>query len=136
VALTVEELLAEARGNLERLQPAEAVEAVARGGVLVDIREEPQRARDGVVPDAVVIPRNALEWRCDPSSEMRDPAVSDPERQVILMCDGGYQSSLAAAVVQKLGHNRATDLVGGFQAWRAVGLPVRAMSLSSLRRQP
>jgi rhodanese-related sulfurtransferase len=120
----VDELLAEARTRLDRVEPAEATDAVANGAVLVDIRSDSQRARDGVVPGAVYVPRNALEWRCDPGSESRDPAVSDPTRQVILMCDAGYASSLAAAVLQDLGHERATDLDGGFQAWREAGLPV------------
>jgi rhodanese-related sulfurtransferase len=123
--MSVDDLLAEARDRLERVEPGEAAEALERGGaVLVDIRAESQRERDGIVPDAVFIPRNVLEWRCDPESDSRDPAVSDPSRQVILMCDEGYQSSLAAAVLLELGLPHATDLVGGFQAWRAAGLPV------------
>jgi rhodanese-related sulfurtransferase len=124
--MTVEDLLARARGNLERIDPAQAPEAIAAGAVLVDIRSDSQRSRDGVVPDAVFIPRNVLEWRCDPSSPWREPEASDPRRPVIVMCDEGYQSSLAAATLQELGHARATDLVGGFQAWCAAGLPVRA----------
>ena len=94
------------------------------GAVLVDIRSDSQRARDGAVPGAVPIARNVLEWRCDPASPYRDERVSDPEQRLIVMCDEGYQSSLAAAALQELGHERATDLAGGFQAWRAAGLPV------------
>jgi rhodanese-related sulfurtransferase len=75
----------------------------------------------------VFIPRNVLEWRCDPRSEFRDERVSDPARTVIVMCDEGYQSSLAAATVKQLGLPRATDLDGGFQAWRAAGLPVATL---------
>jgi rhodanese-related sulfurtransferase len=130
--VTVADLLAEARGRLERLEPAHASEAVARGAVLADIRAESQRERDGVVPGAVFIPRNVLEWRCDPASATRDPAVSDPDRQVILMCDAGYASSLAAAVLKDLGLPRVTDLVGGFRAWRAAGLPVEPLNSSNL----
>lgn len=99
---------------------------MARGSVLVDIRSELQRERDGVIPDAVFIPRNVLEWRCDPSSPWRDERVSDPARQLILFCDAGYQSSLAAAMLQQLGLRHATDLVGGFQAWRAAGLSLES----------
>jgi rhodanese-related sulfurtransferase len=121
----IDELLDQARRELERLTPEEAQAAMADGAVLVDIRSESQRARDGVVPDAVFIPRNVLEWRCDPTSESRDERVSDPGRRLILMCDEGYQSSLAAAVLQRQGLPAATDLDGGFQAWRAAGLPVR-----------
>ena len=121
---TVDEILAEARTKLERLDAHAAGAAMADGAVLVDIRTHPQRAADGVVPGSIHIHRNVLEWRCDPSSEHRDERVSSPQRRLILMCNEGYQSSLAAAVLQELGHESATDLDGGFQAWRAAGLPV------------
>jgi rhodanese-related sulfurtransferase len=125
VARTVEELLEESRRNLERVDPGQAKAAMeAEGAVLVDIRADHQRARDGVVPGAVHIPRNVLEWRCDPASEWRDERVSDPGTRLIVMCDAGYASSLAAATLQELGLGQATDLDGGFQAWRAAGLPV------------
>ena len=120
----IDDLLAAARRRLRRVDPSEANEALARGAVIVDIRVESQRARDGVVPGAHYIPRNVLEWRADPSSDWRDPVVSDPDRQVIVMCNEGYQSSLVAATLQELGLRHATDLEGGFQAWRRAGLPV------------
>ena len=122
--MTVDELLARARSKLSRLEPPEAATAVDDGAVLIDVRSEPQRERDGVVPGALFFPRNVLEWRCDPASEHRDPRVGGVERQLIVMCDEGYQSSLAAATLQELGFLRATDLAGGFQAWREAGLPV------------
>jgi rhodanese-related sulfurtransferase len=125
---TVDEMLAEARQRLERLGPEQARAAIQDGAVLVDIRADAQRAADGTVPAAVRIPRNVLEWRCDPTSDHRDERVSDPSRKVIVMCDEGYQSSLAAVVLQDLGLERATDLAGGFQAWRAAGLPVEPAS--------
>lgn len=121
---TIDDLLAEARAGLARVAPQEARDAIGAGAVLLDIRSESQRAADGVVPDAIWFARNVLEWRCDPSSEAHDPRVGDLDRHVIVMCDEGYQSSLAAATLQRLGFARATDLVGGFQAWRAAGLPV------------
>lgn len=121
---TVADLLAEARRGLERLDPSEAVSALARGAVLVDVRADSQRERDGVVPGAVHHPRNVLEWRADPSSPARDERIAAYDRQVIVMCDEGFQSSLAAANLKALGLERATDLDGGFQAWRAAGLPV------------
>jgi rhodanese-related sulfurtransferase len=124
--LTVDELLAEARGQIERLEPEEAASAMSAGAVLVDIRSEAQRERDGLVPGAVFIARNALEWRCDPASEWRDERVSDASRQLILMCDEGYGSSLAAANLKRIGFERVADLEGGFQAWRSAGLPVEA----------
>jgi rhodanese-related sulfurtransferase len=122
---TVDELLGEARRRLRRVEPREASEAMASGAVLVDIRAESQRVRDGVVPGSVYIARNVLEWRADPASTWREPRVADPGREVIVMCNEGYQSSLAAAALKELGLERATDLIGGFQAWRAAGLPVQ-----------
>ena len=121
---SVDDLLAQARARLVRLDPAQARDAMRAGAVLVDIRAESQRERDGVVPGSVFVARNVLEWRCDPRGADRDPRVAGPGRAVIVMCDAGYQSSLAAAALQELGHDRATDLAGGFQAWRAAGLPV------------
>jgi len=120
----VEKLLEEARARLARVDPAGARED---GAVLVDIRAESQRERDGVVPGSVFIARNVLEWRCDPNGSHRDERVAEPAHPLIVMCDAGYQSSLAAATLQELGHERATDLDGGFQAWRAAGLPVEPL---------
>ena len=120
----VDDLLAQARTRLERVDPAAARAAIDAGAVLVDIRAESQRERDGVVPGSVFVARNVLEWRCDPGGAHRDARVADPDRSVIVMCDEGFQSSLAAATLHELGHARATDLAGGFQAWRAAGLPV------------
>jgi rhodanese-related sulfurtransferase len=123
--MTVDELLSAARCGLQRLDPAAASDAVAAGAVLIDIRSERQRERDGVIPDAHFVPRNVLEWRLDPASGHADPAFGgDINRHVILLCDEGYQSSLAAATLQRLGFHRATDVDGGFRAWRAAGFPV------------
>jgi rhodanese-related sulfurtransferase len=120
----VDQLLAEARAKLDRLDPPEASDAASAGDALiVDIRADSQRAADGVVPGAVFIPRNVLEWRADPASEFRDERLTDG-RRLIVMCNEGYQSSLAAATLQELGSEDATDLDGGFQAWRRAGLPV------------
>jgi rhodanese-related sulfurtransferase len=120
---TVDELLAAARARLNRLTAEEAAVAVRNeGALLVDIRADDQIAADGPVPEATRIPRNVLEWRLDPASEHRDPGLASHERTVILMCDGGYQSSLAAATLQDLGIENATDVIGGFQAWRDAGL--------------
>jgi rhodanese-related sulfurtransferase len=123
---TVEQLLTEARARLHRLTPARAQAAARGGAVLIDIRSEVQRERDGVIPGSRFIARNVLEWRCDPASPWRDAAVTDAQAQVIVICNEGYQSSLAAATLQQLGANRATDVIGGFQAWKAAGLPVRS----------
>ncbi len=123
-ARTIDELLEAARARLTRLDPHEAAAAVRHGALLIDIRSESQRAADGVVPGAIFVARNVLEWRCDPSSPHRDPRIDGRERQLIVMCNEGYQSSLAAATLHELGLTRTTDLAGGFQAWRAAGLPV------------
>jgi rhodanese-related sulfurtransferase len=122
--MTLDELLERSRSRLHRLSAPDARAAIKHGALLIDIRSEDQRERDGVVPEAIVIPRNVLEWRCAPSSSWRDPRLEPPDRLVIVMCDEGYQSSLAAATLQELGLSRATDVEGGFQAWRACGLPV------------
>ncbi len=122
--MTTDDLLAEARRGLTRLDPFEAASAIRAGAVLVDVRSELQRERDGVVPGSVFFPRNVLEWRCDPASPARDERVSHLGRQLIVMCDEGYQSSLAAANLRRLGFTRATDLAGGFRAWRAAGMPI------------
>ncbi len=133
---TIDDLLEQARAQLERLSPAEAHAAAGDGALIVDIRAESQRADDGVVPGALFIPRNVLEWRCDPSSLWRDAEASDPGRQVIVMCNEGYQSSLAAATLKQLGRSDATDLIGGFQAWRAAGLPVERDPSVEPRSEP
>jgi rhodanese-related sulfurtransferase len=121
--VTVEELLAEARAKLARLTPAEAYSAVSTGAVMIDIRPADQRDRDGSLPGARVIPRNVLEWRLDPRSDHCDPEIARADRQVIVVCDEGYQSSLAAATLRRLGLD-ATDVIGGARSWRAEGLPV------------
>ncbi|MFI0908837.1 MULTISPECIES: rhodanese-like domain-containing protein [Streptomyces] len=122
--MRVEELLAEARAQLDRVGPAEAAAVLADGGLLVDIRYAALRERDGTVPGALVVERNELEWRLDPACEHRAARVTDHGLRVVVFCDEGYASSLAAVSLHRLGLYRATDLVGGFQAWRAAGLPV------------
>ncbi|MFG3256889.1 rhodanese-like domain-containing protein [Streptomyces sp. NPDC048172] len=115
--------LAQVRGTLRRVEPHEAAAEAAGGAYLVDTRPEFQRRASGTIPDALLIERNHLEWRCDPSSEGALPEAADRDVRWIVLCDEGYASSLAAASLRTLGLN-ATDLVGGFQAWRAAGLPV------------
>jgi rhodanese-related sulfurtransferase len=124
---TISELLDETRARIERVTPVAAAAEVDDGALIIDIRSESQRAADGVVPGALYHPRNVLEWRLDPSSGADDPVVGGVERRVILMCDAGYASSLAAATLRELGFDRAADLDGGFQAWRDAGLPVEPL---------
>ncbi|HEY2097231.1 MAG: hypothetical protein QOC67_3987 [Pseudonocardiales bacterium] len=124
--LTVDQMLANARARLHRLEAAEAAEAVADGALLVDIRPQWQRDTEGAIPGALLIERNHLEWRLDPSSGARIPEAVDHDVAVVVVCSEGYTSSLAAASLQDLGLHRATDLVGGFQAWKAARLPTSA----------
>ena len=119
----IDQLLSAARARLDRLTPREAYDAVRSGALLVDIRPESNRRLEGTLPGAVAIERNVLEWRLDPASPDALP-TSSYDRQVIIVCNEGYASSLAAAILQDLGVRRATDLIGGYRAWRAAGLPV------------
>jgi rhodanese-related sulfurtransferase len=123
-ARTVDELLADARSRLRRVGPLEAATRVASGAVLVDIRPAAQRAVEGSVPGALVVERNVLEWRFDPASDARLPQATGYAVEVVVLCSEGYTSSLAADALRSLGLHRATDVVGGFHAWVAVGLPV------------
>lgn len=119
----IDELLAAARARLERLDPHAAHRAQAAGALLVDIRPVAQRTAYGEIPGALVVDRNVLEWRLDPRSDARLPVADRYDLPVILVCQEGYSSSLAAATLQDLGLYRATDLIGGFAAWQAAGLP-------------
>ncbi|MFJ9113928.1 rhodanese-like domain-containing protein [Streptomyces sp. NPDC102394] len=121
----IDELLERVRVGYERIGPEEAY-AAARAGeaVLVDIRYAALRERDGLIPGALVVERNELEWRLDPQGSHRLPEATGHDLRVVVICNEGYASSLAAASLHTLGLSRATDLVGGFQAWRAAGLPV------------
>ncbi|HWM59244.1 MAG TPA: rhodanese-like domain-containing protein [Pseudonocardia sp.] len=122
---TVNDLLAAARARLDRPGPRRAAELVAaRGAVLVDTRPGWQREQEGELPGAVVIERNHLEWRLDPASDARIPEAVDHDVMWVVVCSAGYSSSLAAASLQDLGLHNATDLAGGYQAWKAAGLPV------------
>ena len=112
-------LLAECQQALDRVEPADLEAVAAAGALVVDMRPVPQRLRDGELPGAVVIDRNVLEWRLDPTSPYRLAVADDPDRRIVLVCHEGYSSSLAAHTLQLLGLGRATDLVGGFTAWAA-----------------
>jgi rhodanese-related sulfurtransferase len=128
--LSVVDLLASARSGLLRLDPYRAVRAWQEGGVLVDIRPAAQRAEEGEVPGALLVERNVLEWRFDPASDARLP-IASYDLHVIVLCSEGYTSSLAAAALQQVGIRRATDVIGGFQAWRAAGLATTSTTTST-----
>ncbi|MER6233171.1 rhodanese-like domain-containing protein [[Kitasatospora] papulosa] len=120
----IDELLEQVRAAYERVGPEEAATAAAQGALLVDIRYAALREKDGLIPGALVVERNELEWRLDPQGSHRAPQATSHDLRVVVICNEGYASSLAVASLHQLGLHRATDLTGGFQAWRAAGLPV------------
>ncbi len=123
---TVNDLLAASRARIERLEPHDALAAARAGATVIDTRCVEQRRETGVIPGSIHVPLSVLFWRLDPASGFEDPRLADPGRQVILVCAEGYSSSIAAATLRDLGFEHASDLVGGFEAWRAAGLPIEA----------
>ncbi len=121
---SIDDLLSEARRRLKRYDPSEAHAAQQRGAYLVDIRPAAQRAEEGEIPGALIVERNVLEWRFDPLSPSRLPDAARYDAEVVVFCSEGYTSSLAAASLKDMGLSRATDVDGGFQAWKRAGLPV------------
>jgi rhodanese-related sulfurtransferase len=123
---TIYRALDKARRRLKRVTPAQAAAEHASGALLLDTRPVEQRHRDGEIPGAIVVDRNVLEWRLDPTSPDRIPEAVDRTVRVIVICNEGFSSSLAAASLKDLGLVNATDVIGGFQAWKAAGLPVES----------
>lgn len=123
-ARSIDQILAEARARLVRLTPAEA--HAEPDALIVDIRPAAQRAEEGAVEGALIVERNHLEWRFDPESDARLPEATGYDVRVVVLCSEGYTSSLAAASLQDLGLHRATDIAGGFRAWKEAGLPTVA----------
>lgn len=124
---TIDEVLAEAQSRIARLTPAEAWRrAQEEGWLVVDTRSDDDRRASGTIPGSVHAPLSVLEWRVDPSSGHQDPAIAGHEDRLILLCAGGYSSSLAVLRLWELGYTATTDVIGGFGAWRAAGLPVEA----------
>lgn len=123
---TIDELLREARRRLDRLTPAEAISAQRAGALLIDTRSHHERSRYGVIPGSLHIPLSVLEWRVDPDADpgYHNPHIVGLEQQLVLVCGHGYSTSLAAARLQELGFSRATDMIGGFTAWKEQELPV------------
>ncbi len=119
----VDRLLAQARLGLRRVDPQQAKQIADDGGLLIDIRPAAQRAEFGEVPGALIVERNNLEWRLDPGGSHRLPEAENPDRPVVIICQEGYASSLAAASVSGVGRTSVTDLDGGFVAWKQAGLP-------------
>ena len=125
MAPTIDEVVERARRRLVRVTPEQAAAELAQGALLVDTRTESQRAVQGEIPGAIVIDRTVLEWRLDPKSPSRIDQARDHQIRVIVVCAEGYSSSLAAASLQDIGLVNATDVIGGFEAWKAAGLPVK-----------
>ncbi|MER7483312.1 rhodanese-like domain-containing protein [Streptomyces sp. NPDC126510] len=123
--VSIDELLDRIRAGYERIEPQDAYEAARAGdALLIDIRYAALRDRDGLIPGALVVERNELEWRLDPQGSHRLPEATSHALRIVVICNEGYASSLAAQSLHQLGLHRATDLIGGFQAWREAGLPV------------
>ena len=114
----IDVLLEESRRGLDRVQPADLAAEFTAGALVVDTRPIDQRRRDGDLPGAVIIDRNVLEWRLDPTCSHHIPEASNADVRIIIVCNEGYSSSLAAATLRHLGLSRATDLIGGFQEWK------------------
>jgi rhodanese-related sulfurtransferase len=131
-ARTIDELLEQVRSRIDRVQPTEVLRRVADGALLVDTRPYEQRAQDGAVPGALVVDRNVLEWRLDPASPDRLPEVTGYDLEVIVICNQGYSSSLVADTLRALGLRRSVDVIGGFEAWAALGLPVTRLGPAEL----
>ena len=132
----IDEILADARGRLRRLTPADAFREQAGGAVLIDIRPAAQRAGVGEIPGSVIVERNHLEWRLDPGCEARLPWVTGYDHRIIVFCVDGYTSSLAAVALHELGLHRATDLIGGFRAWSAAGFPTAPAGAGTVTLAP
>ncbi|NQZ99373.1 MAG: hypothetical protein HRU01_22930 [Myxococcales bacterium] len=120
---TIDDLLEEARSRIDRLSPEQAARELQAGGILVDTRCADDRRREGTIAGAVHIPRTLLEWRADPASSHSDPRIANLAARLIIMCNDGYSSSLAAANLQRMGFERVADLAGGYRGWKAAGLP-------------
>jgi rhodanese-related sulfurtransferase len=120
----IDEVLAEAQARLRRLTPVEASAEVRHGATLVDTRDADHLTRDGRIPGAVHIPLSVLEWRVDPTSGHQSADLAGREDRLVLICREGYSSSLAAVRLHDLGFANTTDVIGGFTAWAAAGLPV------------
>ncbi len=124
----VDQLLAQARRGLRRVDAEQAKQLHDDGGLLIDIRPAAQRAEFGEIPGALIVERNNLEWRLDPGGSHRIPEAEDANRPVVIICQEGYASSLAAASLLQMGRTAVTDLAGGFMAWKSAGLPTTPAS--------
>lgn len=121
---TAEELLADARSRIERLTPAQALDATKEGAIIVDVRCQEDRRAEGTVPGSIHVPRTVLEWRADPSGDHRDERIADFAAHLIIMCNDGYSSSLAAATLETMGFISIADMISGYRGWVEAGCPI------------
>ncbi|GMQ98986.1 MAG: rhodanese-like domain-containing protein [Acidimicrobiia bacterium] len=126
--MTIHEQLAKSRKRIDRMQPRDALEAQADGAWILDTRDEADRLRDGVIPGSLHVPLSVLPWRVDPTAERTDERINDLNGHLVLMCNHGYSSSIAAAMLKDLGFTRVADIAGGFESWAAEGLPVEFLA--------
>jgi rhodanese-related sulfurtransferase len=122
--LSINDLLEQERASLRRMDPVAAFAAQSNGAIIIDTRIQAHRDRDGVVAGSIHMHRTTIEWECDPESGAQHPDIKGFDQLLIVMCHEGYSSSLAAATLQRLGFHRATDMIGGFEAWVEAGLHV------------
>jgi len=126
--MTIHEQLANSRRRIDRMQPRDALKAQADGAWILDTRDEVDRLRDGVIPGSLHVPLSVLPWRVDPTAERTDERINDPNQHLVLVCNHGYSSSIAAAMLKDLGFTRVADITGGFVAWASEGLPVESVT--------
>lgn len=122
--MTIDDLLQSARLRIDRIAPRDVGRELEDGALLVDLRCPDERMRTGMVPGSIAIGRSVLEWRADPASHSRDPRIARPDARILLLCEQGYSSSLAAESLVRLGFQRAADVIGGMERWLEEGLPV------------
>ena len=127
---TVEQMLAEARTRIRRSSPRDALVEISQGAVVIDLRCPDERHRTGMIPGSIAIARSVLEWRADPASPWRDHRIARHDVRMLLLCEQGYSSSLAAAALHQLGFREAGDIIGGMEAWLSEGLPVGAEAVA------
>ncbi|MFV2001289.1 MAG: rhodanese-like domain-containing protein [Acidimicrobiia bacterium] len=126
--MTIHQQLASSRARIDRMEPREALDAQVDGAWILDTRDEADRLRDGVIPGSLHVPLSVLPWRVDPTAERTDERINDLDGQLVLVCNHGYSSSIAAAMLKDLGFTRVADINGGFESWAAAGLPVDSLT--------
>ncbi|MBG92531.1 MAG: sulfurtransferase [Chloroflexi bacterium] len=120
---SINEILDLTQKKISRLTPEEAHSAQKKGALIIDTRDSADQLTEGIIPEAKLITRNTLEWRCDPEAELPDPLLSKLDKKIIIMCNDGYSSSLAVKSLMDIGRTDVSDIIGGYRAWKNYGLP-------------